>query len=111
MAHVQNGISCSCKSKGNYRIYRQMDGNGNYGQWMNTKSKETDSSRSFYFVEQSFEFLHLCVWFRVSIETRKLESGHLVAGRGLILGESDNRTHVNMYEMTVERENTGSGKV
>lgn len=27
------------------------------------------------------------------------------------LGESDNRTHVNMYEMTVERENTGSGKV
>lgn len=86
MAHVQNGISFSCKAKGNFRIYRQMDGNGNYGQWMSTKSKETDSSCSSYFVEQSFEFLHLCVWFRVSIETRKLESGHVVAGRGLIWG-------------------------
>lgn len=31
MAHVQNGISFSCKAKGNYRIYRQRDGNGNYG--------------------------------------------------------------------------------
>lgn len=27
------------------------------------------------------------------------------------LGEGDNRTRVNMHEMTVERENSGSGKV
>lgn len=26
-----------------------------------TQAKATDSSCSFYFVEQSFEFLHLCV--------------------------------------------------
>lgn len=86
VAHVQNGISFSCKAKGNYRIYRQMNGNGNCRQWMSTKFKETDSSCSFYSVEQSFEFLHLCVWFWVSIETRKLERGHVVGRRGLIWG-------------------------